>query len=58
MVLRLFFQFFKSKVGGMTLLEKDPDGALIWIVFQIVPLGSVPWILDHILYVLGGHWSL
>lgn len=24
--------------------------SLIWIVSQMMPLGSVPWVVDHILY--------
>lgn len=52
------FFFFKKQVGGMTFLEGEEIVSLIWIISQIVPLGLTLWILDHILYMLGGQQPL
>ena len=42
----------------MTFLEGEEIVSLIWIISQMVPLGSTLWILDHILYMLGGQQPL
>lgn len=44
------FFFFKSRAGGMTLLEGKADDV---IHLDCHPNGA-SWIPDHILYVLGG----